>query len=58
MDDSDTKQRRIIAVKRILHQPHLPDDMRRYWNRALMPLTGAIGIKSIRPNVADHDKKH
>lgn len=58
MDDSDTKQRRIIAVKRILHQPHLPDDMRRYWNRVLMHLTGAIGIKSIRPNVADHDKKH
>lgn len=58
MNDSDIKQRRVIAVKRILHQPHLPDDMRRYWGRVLMHLTGAIGIKSIRPNVADHDKKH
>ena len=58
MNDSDIKQHRIIAVKRILHKPHLPDDMRRYWNRVLMHLTGAIGIKSILPNVADHDKKH
>jgi len=58
MNDSDIKQRRVIAVKRILHQAHLPDDMRRYWNRVLMHLTGAIGIKSIRPNVVDHDKKH
>jgi len=58
MNDSDIKQHRIIAVKRILHKPHLRDDMRKYWNRVLMHLTGAIGIKSIRPNVANHDKKH
>ena len=58
MDDSDIQQRRIIAVKRILHKPHLPDDMRKYWNRVLIHLTGDIGIKSILPNVADHDKKH
>jgi len=60
MKDEGTsiKQHRVIAVKRILHQPHLPDDMRKYWNRVLMHLTGAIGIKSILPNVADHDKKH
>jgi len=58
MNSPDTKQRRIIAVKRILHQPHLPDDMRKYWNRVLMHLTGAIGIKSILPNVADHDKEN
>jgi hypothetical protein len=53
-----TKQRRVIAVKRILHQPYLPDDMRRYWNRVLMHLTGTIGIKSLRSNVADHDKEN